>query len=83
MTSFQLRFQTSFLGAMKPVRDKEDPDQFLNSYASLKRELLEPKIDGSVEDLHELDRVLGSPGSRYRHTDSGSPLLFMAHLLFL
>ncbi len=68
---------------MQPVWDKEDPDKFLNGDSSLKSELLEPKVDCSVEDLHELDRVLGASSSRYWHTDNSSPLVFMAHLPFL
>jgi len=55
----------------------------LNGDASLKRELLEPKVDRSVEDLHKLDRVFGAPSSRYWHANNGGLLLFMAHLLFL
>jgi hypothetical protein len=83
MTALQLTLQPSFLCPVQPVRDEKDPDEFLDSHASLNRELLESQIDGSVEDLHELDRVFGATSSGYWHKDNGSPLLFMAHLLFL
>jgi len=83
MTPLQLALQPSFLCAMQPVRDEKNPDQFLDGYSPLNRKLLEPQVDGSVEDLHELDGVFGAPSSRYWHKNNGSPLLFMAHLPFL
>ena len=83
MPALQLTLQPSFLCPVQPVRDEKNPDQFLDRDASLNRELLEPKVDSSVEDLHELDRVFSAPSSRYWHRNNGSLLLFMAHLLFL
>ena len=68
---------------MQPVWDEENPDEFLDGDASLNCKLLEPQVDGAVEDLHELYRIFGAPSSRYRHTPNGKPLLFMAHLPFL
>ncbi|HEV2119316.1 MAG TPA: hypothetical protein VGS11_04325 [Candidatus Bathyarchaeia archaeon] len=68
---------------MQPVRDEKNPDKLLDGNPSLMGEIFEPQIDSPVEHLHELDGVLSAPSSRYWHTDSGSPLLFMAHLLFL
>ena len=83
MTPLKLALQPFFLCPMQPVRDEKNPDKLLDSYSPLNRELLEPKVDGSVEYLHELNRVFGAPSSRYWHKGNGSPLLFMAHLLFL
>jgi hypothetical protein len=83
MTALQLTLQPFFLCSVQPVRDEKNPDKFLDGDAPLNCELLESQVDGSVEDLHELDRVFGAPSSRYWHKDNGSPLLFMAHLLFL
>ena len=83
MTPLKLALQPFFLCPMQPVRDEKNPDQFLDSDASLNCELLQPQIDGSVEDLHELDGVFGAPSSRYWHKNKGCSLLFMAHLLFL
>ena len=54
----------------------------MDSHASLNRKVLEPDVDRTVEDLHELYRVFGSPGSRFWHERKPFLLVFMAHLLF-
>ena len=53
-----------------------DADVYLGESTSL-----ELRINGIRN--HELDGVFCAPSSRYWHTGNGSPLLFMAHLLFL
>lgn len=82
MTSLSISLGPSLFSPMKPVWNKEDPDEFLDGHSSLDGQILESSVDRAIEDLHELHRILGSPGSRFWHTRQACPLVFMAHLPF-
>ena len=82
MAPFRSELHALFLCSVQPVWNEENSDEFLDSHTPLNRKVLEPDVDRTVEDLHELHRVFGSPGSRFWHERKADPLVFMAHLLF-